>query len=67
MEDIWSCRTVTVDVPEGTTLSYLVEKLQTIELDTPNLVVPQNITLCFGEFAKTELDNRWRDRQDGGK
>lgn len=65
--DIWSCKTITIDVPEGTKLEELVEKLNEIRWNTSNLVVPQNISLCFGEFTKTELDNHWRDRQNGGE
>lgn len=67
MIGIWSCKTVTIDVPEGTTLSDLVEKLQTIKWDTPNLVVPQNISLCFGEKTQTEVDNHYKGEKDGGK
>lgn len=66
MKNIWSCKTVTVDVPEGTTLNDLIEKLQIINWDIPNLIVPQNITLCFGEKTQSEVNNHYEGK-DGGK
>ena len=67
MKNIWSCKTVTIDVPEGTTLSDLVEKLESIKWDTPNLVVPQNTSLSFSEQTKSEIDNHYEGKKDGGK
>lgn len=64
---IWSCKTITVDIPEGTTLNDLVEKLQSIKWDTPNLVVPQNTSLCLSEQTKSEIDNHYEGKEDGGK
>lgn len=63
MNEIWYCKTITLDVKKGTTLSYLIEKLTRIDEENSGLVVPQNIQFSFGEMTADEVNAHYDRRE----
>lgn len=63
MSEIWYCKTITVDVKKGTSLSYLIEKLTEISENNSGLVVPQDIQFSLGEMTADEVDEHYNKRE----
>lgn len=63
MSEIWYCKTITLDVKKGTSLSYLIEKLNEISENNSGLVVPQDIQFSFGEMTAEEVDEHYGRRK----
>ena len=63
MSEIWYCKTITLDVKKGTSLSYLIEKLTEISEENSGLVVPQNIQFSFGEMTADEVNTYYDKRE----
>ena len=63
MNEIWYCKTITLDVKKGTSLSYLVEKLNEINENNSGLVVPQDIQFSLGEMTADEVDAHYDRRE----
>lgn len=59
MSEIWHCKTITLDVKKGTSLSYLIEELTEINENNPNLVVPQDIQFSLGETTADEVNDHY--------
>ena len=63
MSEIWYCKTITLDVKKGTSLSYLIEKLIEISENNSGLVVPQDIQFSLGEMSADEVDEHYGMRK----
>lgn len=63
MNDIWYCKTITLDVKKGTSLSYLIEKLTEINENNPNLVVPQDLQFSLGGLTTNEVNEHYDKKE----
>jgi hypothetical protein len=63
MSEIWYCKTITLDVKKGTSLSYLIEKLTEISENNSGLVVSQYIQFSLGETTADEVSAHYDKRE----
>ena len=63
MNEIWYCKTITLDVKKGTSLSYLIEKLTEINENNPSLVVSLDIQFSFGGMTADEINAHYDRRE----
>ncbi|MBQ8677209.1 MAG: hypothetical protein IJ529_01925 [Alphaproteobacteria bacterium] len=63
MSEIWYCKTITLDVKKGASLSYLIEKLTEISEDNSGLVVSQDIQFSLGETTADEVNAHYDKKE----